>query len=164
MLMAAVTGMEAQSHYGALRGLVTDSQGASIANASVALTSESTKIVRTTASNGAGEYVFNAVEPGSYIVVVTSDGFKKSETKGIVVDAGNTIPLDVRMELGSAAQSIEVTAAEPAINSGTSYNGQLIDSQKLQNLPNPGRNPFLFSKLDNNVTAVGDPRFVRRNV
>ena len=39
--------------------------------------------------------------------------------------------------------------------------GQLIDSQKLQNLPNPGRNPFLFSKLDNNVTAVGDPRFVR---
>ena len=161
MLIAAVTGMKAQSHYGALRGLVTDSQGASIANASVALTSESTKIVRTTVSNGVGEYVFNAVEPGRYTVLVTSDGFKKSETKGIVVDAGNTIPLDVRMELGSAAQSIEVTAAEPAINSGTSYNGQLIDSQKLQNLPNPGRNPFLFSKLDNNVTAVGDPRFVR---
>jgi hypothetical protein len=54
-----------------------------------------------------------------------------------------------------------VTAADPIVNSATSFNGQLIDSQKLQNLPNPGRNPFLFSKLDNNVTPVGDPRFVR---
>ena len=45
-----------------------------------------------------------------------------------------------------------MSAAEPVVNNGTSYNGQLIDAQKLENLPNPGRNPFLFSKLDNNVT------------
>lgn len=161
MVMTAATSALAQSNYGALRGIVTDVQGASVTTATVALTAEDTKISRTTTTNGAGEYVFSAVAPGVYTVTVTTDGFKKSESRGIRIDAGNTIPLDVRLELGSMSQSVEVTAAEPIVNNGTSFNGQLIDSQKLQNLPNPGRNPFLFSKLDNNVTPVGDPRFVR---
>ncbi len=65
------------------------------------------------------------------------------------------------LQLGSTSESIEVTAADPVVDNTTSYGGQLIDSQKLQNLPNPGRNPFLFSKLDNAVAPVGDPRFVR---
>ena len=160
-MLSLAVGVRAQSNYGAVRGTVTDTQGATVAGASVALVSDSTKISRTTVSNGSGEYVFSAVDPGSYSVVVLSTGFKKSESTGIVVDSGNTIALNVRLALGSADQTVEVTSAEPIVDAGTSYGGQLIDSQKLQNLPNPGRNPFLFSKLDNNVTPVGDPRFVR---
>jgi hypothetical protein len=160
-ILTLVVGANAQSNYGAIRGIVADIQGATVANAAVSLVSESTKLARTTVSNGSGEYSFSAVDPGNYTVLVSSTGFKKSESKGIRVDSGNTIALDVKLALGSADQTIEVTAAEPVVNNGTSYNGQLIDSQKLQNLPNPGRNPFLFSKLDNNVTPVGDPRFVR---
>jgi trimeric autotransporter adhesin len=160
-ISALAIGARAQSNYGAVRGLVVDSQGATVTKATVTLVSDVTKISRTTVSNGAGEYVFSAVDPGSYSIVVTADGFKKAADKGIVVDSGNTITLDVKLGLGSADQTVEVTAAEPIVDNGTSYNGQLIDSQKLQNLPNPGRNPFLFSKLDNAVTAVGDPRFVR---
>jgi hypothetical protein len=151
----------AQSNYGAVRGIVADVQGASITGATVALIDEGTKIERTTTTNGAGEYVFSAVAPGTYSLAVSSLGFQKTERKGFVVDAGNTIPLDIKLMVGSSSQSVEVTAAEPVVNNGTSYNGQMIDSQKLENLPNPGRNPFLFSKLDNNVTPVGDPRFVR---
>jgi len=161
MLMTAVTGAVAQSNFGAIRGMVADSQGAGIAGAAVILTSEATKITRSTISNGSGEYVFSAVNPGSYTVTVTSEGFKRSEVRGIVVDAGNTIAHDVKLDLGSTSQSIEVVATDPIVDNTTSYSGQMIDSQKLQNLPNPGRNPFLFSKLDNAVTAVGDPRFVR---
>ena len=58
-------------------------------------------------------------------------------------------------------QTVEVTATSPLIDNATASNGLVIDSQKLENLPNAGRNPFFFSKLDNNVTQVGDPRFVR---
>ena len=157
---SVATGM-AQSNYGAIRGIVTDVQGASIAGATVVLTSEAKKISRTTISNGGGEYVFNAVDPGTYSVNVTAGNFKKTTQIGLVIDSGNTITVDVKLQLGSTSEVVEVTAAEPIVDNGTSYNGQLIDSQKLQNLPNPGRNPFLFSKLDNNVTATGDPRFVR---
>ena len=59
------------------------------------------------------------------------------------------------------SQVVEVTATSPLIDDSTASNGLVIDSQKLENLPNAGRNPFFFSKLDNNVTQVGDPRFVR---
>src|SRR5260370_894041 len=127
----------------------------------VTLTSEATKISRTTVTNGSGEYVFNAVEPGKYSLSATMRGFKIEQSTSLVVDAGNTIPLDFKLQIGSNTETVEVSATEELVNNGTSYNGQLIDSQKLQNLPNPGRNPFLFSKLDNNVTPVGDPRFVR---
>jgi hypothetical protein len=151
----------AQSNYGVVRGVIADSQGASITGASVVLINEGKKIKRTSISNGAGEYVFNAVEPGSYTVEVSATNFKKSTQSGIVVDTGNTIPVDMKLQVGATSEVVEVTASEPLVDNGTSYNGQFIDSQKLQNLPNPGRNPFLFSKLDNNVTAVGDPRFVR---
>ena len=154
-------GALAQSNYGAVRGIVTDAQGGTVSSASVTLTSLATKIARVTQTNNSGEYVFNAVEPGGYSVTVTGTGFKTVEQKGLTVDSGNTIPLDVSLPLGVASESVEVTAEEAVVNNATSYNGQLIDSQKLQNLPNPGRNPFLFSKLDNNVTPVGDPRFVR---
>ena len=160
-LVALVTCAQAQSNYGTVRGAVMDSQGATVTHAMVNLISNATKLSRSTYTNGAGAYVFSAVEPGSYSLVVTADGFEKSENKDIVIDSGNTIALDVKLQLGSTQQTVEVTAAEPVVDASTSYNGQLIDSQKLENLPNPGRNPFLFSKLDNNVTAVGDPRFVR---
>ena len=158
MLASTATG---QSNYGAVRGTITDAVGATLPNATVALTSETTKIVRTTVANGSGEYAFSAVDPGKYNVSASMAGFKLAENAGVIVDSGNTIPLDLKLQIGATTEVIEVNAAERLVDNGTSYNGQLIDSQKLQNLPNPGRNPFLFSKLDNNVTAVGDPRFVR---
>ena len=161
LLLIAGIQASAQSNYGAIRGIVTDIQQAGIPGSIVVLTSETTRISRTTVTNGSGEYVFSAVDPGKYTVTVTSDRFKRSQVNGLIVDAGNTIGHDVKLELGSTSESIEVTATDPVVDNTTSYAGQLIDSQKLQNLPNPGRNPFLFSKLDNATTAVGDPRFVR---
>ena len=161
LLVSSFVAGTAQSNYGVIRGIVSDPIGASVSGAMVVLTSQSTKIPRNTTTNGSGEYVFSAVEPGTYALTVTGNGFKKEENTGIVIDSGNTIPLDIKLQIGSMTESVEVTASEPLVNNGTSYNGQLIDSQKLENLPNPGRNPFLFSKLDNNVTPVGDPRFVR---
>jgi trimeric autotransporter adhesin len=161
LMLAMVVSAKAQSNYGAVRGIVTDVQGAALTPATVSLVSQTKSTTRTTVSNGTGEFVFSAVTPDTYTLRVSMDGFKTWENKGLVVDSGNTVPMDVKLQIGSAAQSIEVTATEELVNNGTSYSGQLIDSQKLQNLPNPGRNPFLFSKLDNAVTAVGDPRFVR---
>lgn len=160
-LLLLVSSVQAQSNYGAIRGIVTDVQGAALPNASVTLTNEATKLMRTTKSNGSGEYVFSALEPGKYTVASTMPGFKTTQKIGITLDTGNTIATDMQMLTGEASDSVEVMATDALVNNVTSYNGQMIDAQKLQNLPNPGRNPFLFSKLDTAVTPVGDPRFVR---
>ena len=161
LLVSSAAKLLAQSNYGALRGLVTDAQGATVDKASVVLTNQATRFVRKATSNGAGEYVFSAVDPATYTVEIEAGGFKKYERKGVIVDTGNTVSVDVKLDIGTTQQTIEVDAAEPLIDNGTASNGQVIDSQKLETLPNMGRNPFFFSKLDNNVTQVGDPRFVR---
>jgi hypothetical protein len=161
-VLSVCTGQSlAQTNYGSVRGMVTDSQAGALVRAAVTLTSQATHITRSTLTNGTGEYVFSGVEPGTYSLLVVMSGFRTVDHEGVVVDSGNTIPIDVKMDVGSTNQSIEVSATEPLVDNATSYNGQLINSQMLTTLPNAGRNPFLFSKLDNNVTPVGDPRFVR---
>ncbi len=158
LLIATV---HAQSYYGTLKGIVKDSSGASVANAEVTLTDEGTKIVRKTVSNSAGEYVFNAVDPGTFDVSVVQSGFQSYQRNGIIVATQQTVAVDIPLVVGSSSTVIEVTAAEPLVDTTTASNGQVFDTQKMIDLPNLGRNPFLLTKLNNNVTATGDPRFNR---
>jgi hypothetical protein len=161
LMLAAVVSAKAQTYYGSLRGLVIDKSGAPLSQVPVTLTSEATHIKRSAETNGAGEYVFTALDPSTYSLTAEANGFKKYEAKGIIVATQQSVTLDVTLTLGEMSQVVEVTATSPLIDNSTASNGLVIDSQKLENLPNAGRNPFFFSKLDNNVTQVGDPRFVR---
>jgi hypothetical protein len=159
--MVAVTGANAQSYYGTLKGRVTDAQGAAIANAAVVLTDVSTHISRNVVSNGSGEYVFSAVDPGTFTLTVTAENFKSSTQKNVVVATQQTVTIDTSLAVGATSQMVEVSSSEPLIDTSTASNGQVFDTQKLTDLPNLGRNPFLLTKLNTNVTATGDPRFNR---
>ena len=161
LFVAAVVSANAQTYYGSVRGLVADTQGAAISQAIVTLTNDSTHIKRSTETNAAGEYSFSALEPTTYSMTVEFHGFKKYDAKNLIIATQQSVNLDVTLTLGEMSQVVEVTASSPLIDNATASNGLVIDSQKLENLPNAGRNPFFFSKLDNNVTQVGDPRFVR---
>src|SRR6187200_1283204 len=70
--------LSAQSFQGGLRGAVKDANSV-IPGATVTLTNEGTAVVRTTVSNGVGEYVFAAVAPGTYTVRASLAGFKTFE-------------------------------------------------------------------------------------
>jgi hypothetical protein len=161
LLLFTVPGLLAQSNYGGVRGLAKDAQGAVVAGATVTLTDEGTGIARTAVTSGAGEYIFNAVDPGTYSVTISIANFRKITQNNVIVTTGVTATVDVTLVVGAADQIIEVDAQTPLIDTASASNGQTFDEQKLQTLPNMGRNPFLFSKLDNNVTFTGDPRFVR---
>jgi hypothetical protein len=160
MLLLAV-GAKAQTTYGGVRGLVKDTQGAVIAKADVVLTNQETNIVRTSVTTGDGEYSFTSVDPGTYTVTVTYTGFKKTENKNIVVDTGATSTVDISLTLGGSTEVVEVSASEPLIDTSNANGGQSFISEQLTQLPNLGRNPFVFEKLDAAVTPVGDPRYVR---
>jgi hypothetical protein len=161
LMLAGLTDVHAQTTYGSVRGLVKDSQGAVLGAASVTLTNQGTGIVRTTATNASGEYTFSAIEPGTYSVAVTMTGFKKVEDKGIGVDTGTTATVDLGLTVGGSTDTIEVSTEEPLIDSANANGGQQFNAQQLEELPNLGRNPFVFEKIDAAVTPVGDPRYVR---
>src|SRR5580704_15787522 len=96
-LLALSTYGVAQTTYGSVRGLVTDTQGAAIAHANVVLTEESTHLVRNAETTGAGEYFFSSVAPGKYAITVDLSGFKKIEQKGIIVELGSIATADLRL-------------------------------------------------------------------
>ena len=160
MLGLPLSSALAQINYGSVRGLAKDSQGAVIPDAIVTLTNVGTKLVRTAKTNGNGEYDFTSVTPGDYEVTVSLKGFKTFKEPA-TVELGGTATVDVALQVGSTGEVVDVRAAEPLIDTASASGGQSFTSQQLTELPNLGRNPFVFEKLDNNVTAVGDPRYVR---
>jgi trimeric autotransporter adhesin len=151
----------AQTYYGGLRGTVLDPTGQAIASATVKLKDEATNVERSVITNGDGEYVFNSVDPASYAVPVIANGFKALVRTGAVISTQQFLTLDFNVQLGQNNEIVQVIEDVPLVESSNASNGQVIDTQKLADLPNLGRNPFLFRTSITNVAAVGDPRFNR---
>ncbi len=151
----------AQNYQGAVRGTASDASGAAIGGVKITLTDQATNVSRSTVTNNQGEYVFTSLEPATYSVTAESPNFKKFIRRDVTVATQSSVTADLQLELGTVSQSIEVTEEAPQLESSNASNGQVIDGQKLTDLPNLGRNPFLFAKLSTNVVPVGDPRFNR---
>lgn len=152
----------AQTFLGGIRGSVTDKTGAVIPDAKVTLTDEATGISRATVTNADGGYVFNALNPATYDVIVERPGFKKLEQKGLIVGTQGFLSADLAMEVGQVSESVNVEADADQVETTNASVGQDIDKRKLDDLPNMGRNPFYETvKISQNVTPGGDPKFNR---
>jgi hypothetical protein len=152
----------AQTFQGGIRGTVADPTGAAIGTAKVTLTDQATGVSRATLTGAGGEYSFTAVNPATYTVTVETPGFKKLDRKGLVVNTQEFLIVDLKLEVGDVTQSVNVTEEIPLMETDNASTGQVIDSQKLADLPNMGRNPFYEGvKISQNVVPGGDPKFNR---
>src|SRR3982751_3147604 len=75
-----------QTFQGGVRGTVADVGGAMVPEAKVSLIDEATSLQRVTLTSDSGEFVFSALNPATYRVVVETPGFKKLERRGVVVN------------------------------------------------------------------------------
>jgi hypothetical protein len=162
-LAMLAAGLWAQTFTGGVRGTISDSTGAAVAAAKVTLTDQGTGIARTTVSGGGGEYSFTAVNPATYTVMIEKPGFKQFDQKGVVVSTQEFLTVDIKLQVGDVTQSVNVTADDvPLLETENASTGQVIDNQKLSDLPNMGRNPFYEGvKISQNVVPGGDPKFNR---
>jgi len=154
-------GIWAQSTQGGVRGAVTDSSGAAIANVKVVLINEGTTIQREGVTNSSGLYDFQNVVPATYTVTAESPSFKKFERRAILIGTQEFVTVDMQMEVGKVTESVLVTEQMPLVESSNASQGQVLDNQKLVELPNLGRNPFMMSRLSQNVVQVGPPAYNR---
>lgn len=151
----------AQSYYGGLRGTVVDQNGGAVVNSKVTLTDQGTGAQRSTLSSQSGEYLFSELVPATYSLSVESPGFKKFERKEIVVGTQQQVSVDATLQLGAVSESVQVTEEVPLVETANASQGQVLDNQKVTELPNLGRNPFMLSKLVQNVIPVGNPAYNR---
>jgi len=147
----------AQRVTGTLRGQVLDPAGSSVANAQVTATNEDTGVSVTMATTSAGTYTFPSVLPGKYAVTVESSGFKRVVRSGVLVQADQDNVADVRLDLGTASETVEVNASSVEVQTASSTLSNDYDSSQVANLPTAGGiqngSPFNLAMLAPNVIA-----------
>jgi hypothetical protein len=123
---------------GTIAGVVRDASGAVVPEAAVKLTSPYGD--RSTTSNGAGEYSFHnlVVGPG-YNLTIQQPGFVTSTARNLTVGINQQTNYDFNLQVGTAAQSVDVSAQGTAIDLSTTTIGANLDENLYKNVP-IGRN------------------------
>jgi hypothetical protein len=161
LFLAAATSSLAQTYHGGLRGIVREAGGV-IPAAAVTLTNEATNAARHTQTNTVGEYAFVNVDPGTYTVRVSTQGFRTLENKGVRIGTQQFVTLDFTLEVGNLQEAVTVESQATPLETSNASMGSTLDSTTLQTLPTAGRNPFFLSTITPGVTHTGDPQFVRQ--
>ncbi|MCU1255611.1 MAG: hypothetical protein JWM83_1910, partial [Candidatus Angelobacter sp.] len=141
----------AQTDTGRVRGTVTDPQGAMMVGANVTLTNTGTSLTKTTSSSSDGAFDFDAVPRGHYKVEVQQKGFR-SASADFEVEVSQVKQVNIRLEIGEAAETVDVSATVPLIDLETSSTGEVIQGRQVTELPLNGRNFTQLALLTPGVT------------
>src|SRR6187402_950524 len=145
----------AQRYLGAIQGEVADESGAVIPNASVTVTEVATRFKSTTMMNASGVYSFPALNPGNYTVVSTATGFGTDTHREVVLTAGESQKIDLKLRAGGSTESIDVSASNPLLDTGSANIATTLSTKEVTDLPNVGRNPFVMATLAAGVVNTG---------
>lgn len=144
LLVVSLAPLWAQATSGAIVGTVTDPSGGLIAGATITVTNMDTNIAVKTTTDATGNYVVTPLSVGRYSVTMEAPGFKKSLRNDISLNVQDRLRVDAVLEVGSVNDTVEVGAAAPILETDTSYLGEVVESQRIVDLPLNGR---FFTRL-----------------
>lgn len=130
-----------------ISGVVMDPTGLPVADAAVALTDRGTGAARLARSGNDGFYTFVGIPAGEYALRVESRGFKVHAQSGIAIHVGVNPRIDVALELGAQTEQVTVTAEAPLVGVRGVGVGQVIDEQRIVDLPLNGRSVYQLVAL-----------------
>ncbi len=133
-------------------GTVTDSTGAVVPGAKVTVNNVLTGLTRETTTNEAGNYVVSQLPVGVYSVTVEAEGFKTAVQDDIRVQVDENRRVDLALEVGAVTESITVEAAVAQVETREGAIKEVIDAERIVELPLNGRNPIELQYL---VAGVG---------
>lgn len=125
-------------------GQITDPSGATIANATVKVTDQSTGVVVTRQTANDGIYTIPLLKPGTYTIEVSASGFAPAARKNITLQIQQVAQEDFRLTVGGTEQQVTVEGGAPLLNTETTEVGNVINQENTEQLPLNGRN---FSQL-----------------
>jgi outer membrane receptor protein involved in Fe transport len=125
----------AQETTAGLQGTVKDSSGAVVPAATVEVSGPALIGTRTVQTDSSGNYRFSALPPGVYSLAVSATGFRTTKETGIDLSAGRLPNIDVVLQVGAVAETIEVTSQAPAVDVTQSKVAVTVDQHTLVDLP-----------------------------
>jgi hypothetical protein len=136
---------------GTIQGTVTDITGAAVPRASVTVTEPATGRVLTVVSSSSGTYIAPALVPGEYTVQASAQGFEPLLQQHVHVNAIEVVGLNLALTVGSAQQTVVVSAAPAALDTENGSIETTLTSDTYTALPlalNGGpKNPLGFLTL-----------------
>ncbi|MBI2687617.1 MAG: TonB-dependent receptor [Acidobacteria bacterium] len=121
-------------------GRVTDASGAAVPGVQISIRNASTGVERQVSTNDSGLYSVPLLQPGSYEAHVRQRGFKPIVQSGITLEVDQHAELNFRLEVGAVTEQVEVKAAVSRLNTVEASQGQVIDNQRIVEMPLNGRN------------------------
>jgi Carboxypeptidase regulatory-like domain len=140
----------AQNPTGAIRGTVTDPQGALVPNAAVTVTNKATGESRKINTGNDGIYAVENLLPGAYEVKIEAQGFS-TQVITAMVQVGNTTDGDAALRVGTKEEIVEIQAEAPQIDKTNYKIDGVIGRQKIDALPLNGRNFLQLAALEPGV-------------
>jgi hypothetical protein len=132
---------------GSITGRVTDPAGASVAEAQVRATQEGTGFSRTATTDTEGLYVIPSLQPANYTLTVEAKGFSTSKESAITLLADQTLTVNVGLKLGMTTEVVTVTSSALQVDIATSTLKQVIEQERISELPLNGRNAAQLTLL-----------------
>jgi hypothetical protein len=157
VLALLVTAVQAQAGSSSIQGTVKDPQGNVVAGAMVTLSNPETNFTRTANTGDSGQFNFESIPPGTYVVTVEAKGFKKAHFSDVRALVSKATDLTVPLEIGAVTETVSVSsrASESLINTQDASLGNNFVSQQITQLPLNARNVANLLSLQPGVTPSG---------
>jgi hypothetical protein len=150
-----VTQTSAQSTYTAqLTGVVTDSSGGVIPNATVTLTDEGTNISTVRATDSKGVYALTNLRPSKYTIRVEAPGMNPMEHHGLVLAVAQQATLDFTLQPRGVSETVTVTEQAPLLDTGNATLGTDVTNEYVRDIPLYNRSMFGLVFLAGGVTET----------
>jgi hypothetical protein len=146
----------AQTPTGTIQGIVEDSSGAVMPDATIKIVNVNTNEVKDLRTDAGGRYLQPFLLPGTYSVTAEKEGFRPVRQDNILLDVGQNRSVDLKLEVGSTRQEIVVEGTPPPLDTNTSTVGQIIENKRIIDLPLNGRSVLALSELAPGVNPTAD--------
>ena len=143
-----------QASFTSLRGTIADSSGAVIPGATVSIVNKATSLTTSQTASGSGEYQFQQVVPGTYVISAHGTGFgSQSKQADLLVNQPATINFKLTVE--AVAMTVHVSSEAETLNTSDASIGNAVNNATIEALPMEGRNVTDLLSLQPGVLYLG---------
>jgi hypothetical protein len=152
--LAITAPIRAQIGTATITGRVTDPAGAAVPNVAVSVVQTETNFSFPATTNADGLFRVQSLQPGTYRLTFDANGFKRIVREGVSLRTGETLEVNIGLEVGQVNESVTVTTAMPLLETENSSQGTVVEGTTLYNLPLYQRYLGATSYLTSNVVMA----------
>jgi hypothetical protein len=155
LLIFGCVSLVAQTVSGQISGTVKDTSGALLPGVDIKVTQTDTALTRTVVSNETGSYVIPNLPVGPYRLEATLPGFSTYVQSGIVLQVNSNPAIHIVLQVGNVSETVDIRADAAMVETQTTSVGQVIDNQRVVELPLNGRDVAQLIALSGAAVAGG---------